>query len=1558
MEFILGVLKKKRTKALVFIFSISVILSCINPNNSSISLSRFNQEEKFNDDLNDFETLKINLNGPNAKPLLVYQHATISNAFFPLSLPTNISFILLEDWTSKNVTIHYGGVSHQKNWVVNGTFDTGEAPWEYNYNNSDFVKQNLGVIDNRECVGILINKGKSFSKGDYSYFEENFTIPEPSASNTFASLSMDYHFIHTLGFSSSNISLFISIDIGGEKKNITARLIDLAKDLWTDMSIFYDLNNYNQHIPGNNNNITIRVGVIVENNTFTPASKEQRIYFNNIQFTVWTEPNASNLLVAKDLDDNFEYDYQNITFGEGEIFIDRERSRTETSDIKFTISKNISFTEELEIYNITITSEAVKIFNTTINGLEGSIFTSNNNINWQTECSFSIPYSYLNNWAEIYKPNDWNITSVLDGYKVEKIGSCTGIGFGSTSVKIPQGQLSSGLWTFQASGQNYITKGSMVVWNGTFFNEQSHITHGDTFHINATLNDTISFTNTQINCTIEYPNGTIFKELQKEPLSYNVDFGVFTVGDNMSVGTYQVSIIWTNNQSFLSRDKVGFFQFAFNVWHHTNLTAINSYVERVSGEPLLIRVKYMDSDFNKYIDFATITYNSTFGTSGNMIYTGSGIYVIDVDSSGLEVGDFYFSFNASKNYYENQSIRNLINLKIINQPMALEVPHTVISAMANDYAICQINVTGAISGTLLPGDIDITTDWINPYSVSNISIGIYELNFSTYNIPAQGIIEVFTVTIFANKTNYGSTTGFISIQVQPLATKASLNQTVVNALFNESFYLKVNYTDMGTGEIITGAELNVSWASIYAIFPVADGFIVYFSTSNLSMDIYTIIFQLNHPGYETAFKNIFVSIGPKPTSIDLYLNQEDKTTEKTITIQSNEDLNVTILYKDSLTNHFISGAIVELNGSGISKILDETGQQYEINLSASSLPIGIHFLTVTIEKENYLFVSEIFSVIVNPITTVVNLNETIVNVLLNHGFYLKVNYTFAGTGEIIAGAELNVTWVSTYTIIPVADGFIVYFSTNGLSIDIYTIIFQLSHPEYQTAFESIFVILEENPTYIKVYLNQVDRTTEKMITFQWNEALNITILYKDSLTNYFISGAIVNLNGSEISRVLDENEQQYYTIFSAGALPIGIHFLTVSIEKDNYMFISEVLKIVVEQVEISVGTIDFQESLDVYAGSTQLIKINLTEQNSGNLIPNANITFSWRFDIGEFENLGDGTYQVQLNIPSSASGSYSVKLIIIIEGGYYKTIETSFLLLVLQKQTPDNSYLIWVIAIVLLSVIGVLGALIARSYIFLPRKREKEQQFLDKIQVFKDLENIQGIMLIQKFSGMPLFTKSISEFNFEENVLISGFIQAITLFGEQAIIATSLKEKKKHKEIFSENIIELNFKFFHLLICDYQYLRTLLILKDASSEKLKNQLYLLSMEISSKFSGEIEDYKGKTIEFGTEIEILLNKFLFLYYNEPFKLNQGEIYIESLKKTRELESMESRVLNVIITITKFSEEVTVNRIIQEMGEENVDLIYGGLQSLIENKIIIPAYFKNNQSYSSLDELKNR
>jgi len=719
----------------------------------------------------------------------------------------------------------------------------------------------------------------------------------------------------------------------------------------------------------------------------------------------------------------------------------------------------------------------------------------------------------------------------------------------------------------------------------------------------------------------------------------------------MSVGTYQTTLIWINNQSYLNRDKIGFLQFEFQVWHRTNLTAVNFYEEKVSGEPFLMKVKFVDNDSSTFIDFATVTYNSSYGASGTMIYFGSGTYVADMDIN-LTLGNYYFSFKASKQYYENQFKRNLIHLKIISQPLALKIPHEVINVDANSYAVCQVNVTGAISKTLITGGVNLTTDWDKEYTVTDHLDGHVTLNLSTDNIPLEGIIETYTVSVFANKLNYGSTTAFLSITVHPITAVVNVNTSIVNVKLHESFSLKINYTVGESSEIISEPILNVSWASSFNILSSANNIIINFSTTDLSLGSYIVLFQLNHPGYETAFESVYVTILP---------------------------------------------------------------------------------------------------------------------------------------------------------------------------------------------------------------------------------------------------------------------------------------------------------------LEINVETIEFNGTIDVVAGSSSSISIRLIEEGSGRVIDNANVTYSWKFELGEFTHVGNGIYEVVLSIPEKAVGAYSIDIIITTEDVELKNRNFPIHIYVLQGSTPN--YLFLGIIIALVSVIGVLATLSVRSYVIIPRKRKKDRLFQNTIQVFKDVKNIQAAMFIQRNSGMPFFNKNYANFDTRDNSLLSGFIQAITLFGEQMINGSMSDEpKRKSKEIYSKNIIELNFKYFHLLICDYQSVRSLLILREHSSERLKRKFYLLSVEIDAKLGKKIENFRGNLTEFESNIEILLNEFLSLYHSEPYTLIKDASYMQYLKKSRELHSIESRILNVIIARTKFEKKFTLNNIVEEINEKDVDAIYGGLHTLIARNIIVPVHYNKGETHPLLGGFK--
>ncbi|MFX0027058.1 MAG: hypothetical protein ACFE8M_11660 [Candidatus Hermodarchaeota archaeon] len=96
-------------------------------------------------------------------------------------------------------------------------------------------------------------------------------------------------------------------------------------------------------------------------------------------------------------------------------------------------------------------------------------------------------------------------------------------------------------------------------------------------------------------------------------------------------------------------------------------------------------------------------------------------------------------------------------------------------------------------------------------------------------------------------------------------------------------------------------------------------------------------------------------------------------------------------------------------------------------------------------------------------------------------------------------------------------------------------------------------IIEDKITNYVLYLNNVNKTLDPVISLPLGESLNITIKYLDNQTGNHISGANVTLEG-KVSGDLDENLalEQYYTIINTNDLGIGVKTLTVVAAKVDY----------------------------------------------------------------------------------------------------------------------------------------------------------------------------------------------------------------------------------------------------------------------------------------------------------------------------------------------------------------------------------------------------------------------
>ncbi|MFW9773210.1 MAG: LamG-like jellyroll fold domain-containing protein, partial [Candidatus Thorarchaeota archaeon] len=263
-------------------------------------------------------------------------------------------------------------------------------------------------------------------------------------------------------------------------------------------------------------------------------------------------------------------------------------------------------------------------------------------------------------------------------------------------------------------------------------------------------------------------------------------------------------------------------------------------------------------------------------------------------------------------------------------------------------------------------------------------------------------------------------------------------------------------------------------------------------------------------------------------------------------------------------------------------------------------------------------------------------------------------------------------------------------------------------------------------------------------------------------------------------------------------------------------------------------------------------------------------------------------------------------------------------------RSNSQPFPIWIILISIL-IISVLASLTVRSYVLLPRKRRKESELLARTQRFKDLKNIQAIIIIQKLSGVPIFSKSYSILEKNQNELFSGFIQAITMISEE------FSENESVDTEMGEKIIELDLKHFKCLITDEGDVRVAFVLKQKHSERLKRQIRAFTIALNLNLFEELENWDGSLDKFRTLIPSILNEYFELYYKGLFTITDTASRAKILKN-HELSSMEKHILSIIDSIMKDERSFYLDKILELLVEKNENSVIDALESLIKTELI--------------------
>ena len=316
-----------------------------------------------------------------------------------------------------------------------------------------------------------------------------------------------------------------------------------------------------------------------------------------------------------------------------------------------------------------------------------------------------------------------------------------------------------------------------------------------------------------------------------------------------------------------------------------------------------------------------------------------------------------------------------------------------------DDRVINIKVTfnDEIDNTAIENALVYTNFSNQIHNFSEISPGFYLFEFNaTEADPGNN-----TLTIYANATFYVNNILNITVEVVK-ETLLTFENDFFTASWSQNFTLRFNYTekaDPGIG--INTSAISIDWIGEYYLNQTSIGrYELTCNTSTYSaLTLQSFVININANNYQAQFKLIRVQINELGSILELFLNGVLANSNDKITIELDQQINITVKYRDLLYLNHLSNASVTIIGGQISTNLTENQQleQYTIIISGMEFGQTIDTLSVFAKKDNY-------DLQIMPFLVEVTEKQTEIQLFLN-----RANKTSDPLVELPIGATLNLT---------------------------------------------------------------------------------------------------------------------------------------------------------------------------------------------------------------------------------------------------------------------------------------------------------------------------------------------------------------------------------------------------------------------------------------------------------------------------------------------------------------------------------------------------------------------
>ena len=699
--------------------------------------------------------------------------------------------------------------------------------------------------------------------------------------------------------------------------------------------------------------------------------------------------------------------------------------------------------------------------------------------------------------------------------------------------------------------------------------------------------------------------------------------------------------------------------------------------------------------------------------------SSQGILTIPVKTISATPDGFWKFQGVSPNYCEDVIIQNNATGMWLQSNSFLSGSYINISAKISNSPVISsyIQNTKAVLQMRFPNG-SLWSDKIQIASVNTNGDVIFNPFQIRYNPPNYEVGEYQAIITWNNSYSiYGfNETGIIykTFNVVHESMLIPDDPFYEDIIENSSFNLKVSFTDYVTNNPIQSAVVytfNYSHPTIKQYFSeISPGYyFLEFNVGGGNLGNNSLLIYANSSNYVNKLVNITVKvIRETETAVDNdFIN--DIPFEQNFTVQFNYTerisglgVNAELLSTDWLgTYHFseISQGMYNLNCSTVGFI---AGQLYTLNLYMNSYEYEEQSITIKV------FITELKSTLKLLVNNTPVLANDIYTVDVRESLNVTVFFNDINLNPL-SGAAINVTGGSfTYLLdedISFNQYSIILNATDlGQGIDNLNIFAQLVNYEPQSI--PFIVEVVEKFTHIQIFFDGVNVTADPTRDITIGEDLNITVKYMD-INDQHVQDATIQLGG-DFSDVLSENFyfNQYSYILNSTQLDIGVRVITLTASKINFQLQTDNLRINVQRIKTNVSG---DSIIEILTGKVIHIEIELTDEDFGGTIKDANVTYRWQFGEGELTDTNsDGIYEVDLT--SKPVGTYSLT-ITVDKGDDYNFQRFQITIVIISP--PDNFLIFFIFLITaILTVIALISYFVLyRTVLRYPKPVRKTRKY-------------------------------------------------------------------------------------------------------------------------------------------------------------------------------------------------------------------------------------------------------